>query len=166
MKPTCMRRSPWRANTSARWWPPTMCASSIPRSLRRTRPGSASARAAPWMIPAAPAVTPTSSTCAPRRRWRNCSPTYPRPWTIRWRSPGAVTWCWNWVSPTCRTTRYRRAWASMTSSGSSPTRVWSGAWQCCWTPPPPTLPSARRATASAWTSNWTPSCRWASRVIS
>ena len=50
-----------------RWWPPTTCTFWRPKISRPTKPGSVSARAAPWTTRAGIVASVINSTCAAPR---------------------------------------------------------------------------------------------------
>ena len=68
------------------------CSSWTSTNSRPTRPASASPKARSWPIRAACAASPRINTCSVPRKCTGATPTCPRRWPTRSRSPSAATW--------------------------------------------------------------------------
>ena len=79
------------AEPACRWWPRIRCSSWTSTNSRPTRPASASPKARSWPIRAACAASPRINTCSVPRKCTGATPTCPRRWPTRSRSPSAAT---------------------------------------------------------------------------
>ncbi len=116
-------RSIWPSPAACRSSPPTTCASSRARTSSPTRRGSASTRARCSPTRPVRAAIPSSSSCAPRPRWRRCSKTCPRPSRTRSNWRDASTSRCDSASRRCRPTRCPRAEPRKITSGRRPAAV-------------------------------------------
>ena len=98
-----------RAASASRWWPPTASAYATPPSASCSTSSPASATSHARRRPAACWRATPSATSSRPRKWRACSPTFPKPSPTRASSPRA----WNSPSPisatSFRATRCPRA---------------------------------------------------------
>ena len=79
--------------SGCRSWPPTMCASSGPRSSSPTRRACASTTGRSWPIPGAFAATHSQQYLrTPAGDGKRSLPTFPRPWRTRLRSRAAAAY--------------------------------------------------------------------------
>ena len=70
---------------------------------------SASPKASPWATSAGRAVSRrTNTSCPPSKCW-SASPTFPKRWKTRWKSPAAVISVCSWARTTCRNSPPRMA---------------------------------------------------------
>lgn len=98
-------------SSTRRCWPPTIPITRVPKTPARRTPCCASTPAPRWTSRADSNSTAPATTSNPPRKCANCSKTFPKRATTRWRSPNAATSCSTIMKTarSCRNSTVRKA---------------------------------------------------------